>query len=82
MKKINIWILTVQLKKRGGGWVGWKCTEIDLDDGPPLINQTTKKYWVTSSGRLDFTQLYPLIDAVALNCDGPIIVYLARLDFA
>lgn len=82
MKKINIWILTVQLKKRGGmGW-GGSVLKIDLDDGPPLINQTTKKYWGTSSGRLDFTQLYPLIDAVALNCDGPIIVYLARLDFA
>lgn len=73
--KISIVYLKI---KQGGG-----CTEnIDLDDVPPLIHQTTEKYWVTSFGRLNFTQLYPLIDANAPNCDGPIIVYLARLDFA
>lgn len=75
--KISIVYLKI---KQGGG--GGGVLKIDLDDVPPLIHQTTEKYWVTSSGRLNFTQLYPLIDANAPNCDGPIIVYLARLDFA
>lgn len=75
--KISIVYLKIKQRRRGGG-----VLKIDLDDVPPLIHQTTEKYWVTSSGRLNFTQLYPLIDANAPNCDGPIIVYLARLDFA